>query len=33
VLLIIEVADTTLEYDRETKLPRYARAGIPEVYS
>lgn len=32
MLLIIEVADTTLEYDRETKLPRYARAGIPEAW-
>lgn len=31
VLLIIEVADTTLEYDRRIKLPIYARAGIPEV--
>lgn len=31
VLLVIEVADTTLEYDRRVKLPTYARAGIPEV--
>ena len=29
VLLLIEVADTTLEYDRKTKLPKYARAGVP----
>jgi Uma2 family endonuclease len=32
VLLVIEVCDTTLEYDRQIKLPLYARAGIPEVW-
>ena len=32
VLLIIEVADTSLEFDREVKLARYAAAGIPEVW-
>ena len=32
VLLLIEVADTSLEYDKEIKLPRYADAGIPEVW-
>ena len=32
ILLLIEVADTTLRYDRGTKLPLYARAGIPEVW-
>jgi Uma2 family endonuclease len=32
VLLVIEVADTTLAYDRDVKLPRYARAGIPEAW-
>ncbi|HEX6292718.1 MAG TPA: Uma2 family endonuclease [Herpetosiphonaceae bacterium] len=32
VLLLIEVADTSLEYDRDVKLPRYAQAGIPEVW-
>jgi Uma2 family endonuclease len=31
VLLIIEVADTSVEYDRSIKLPLYARAGIPQV--
>lgn len=31
VLLIIEVADTTVEYDRNVKMPLYARAGIPEA--
>lgn len=32
VLLIVEVADTTLEYDRDVKLALYARHGIPEVW-
>ena len=32
VLLVVEVADTTLRYDRTVKLPRYARAGIAEVW-
>jgi Uma2 family endonuclease len=32
VLLLIEVADTSLVYDRTVKLPLYARAGIPEVW-
>lgn len=32
VLLVIEVADTSVEYDRKKKLPLYARAGIPEVW-
>jgi hypothetical protein len=32
VLLIIEVAHTTMGYDREIKLPLYARAAIPEVW-
>jgi Uma2 family endonuclease len=31
VLLLIEVSDTTLRYDRGVKLPLYARAGIREV--
>ncbi|WP_295442081.1 Uma2 family endonuclease [uncultured Thiodictyon sp.] len=31
-LLLIEVADTTLRFDRDIKLGRYARAGIPEVW-
>jgi Uma2 family endonuclease len=30
VLLLIEVSDTTLAYDRGVKLPLYARAGIRE---
>jgi Uma2 family endonuclease len=32
VLLLIEVADTSLDVDREKKLPAYARAGISEVW-
>ncbi|MFB6231393.1 MAG: Uma2 family endonuclease [Salinibacter sp.] len=32
VLLLIEVSDTTLAYDRDVKRPLYARAGIPEVW-
>jgi Uma2 family endonuclease len=32
VLLIIEVADTSVEYDRGVKLPLYAGAGVPEVW-
>jgi len=32
VLLVVEVADTTIEEDRTVKLPRYAAAGIPEVW-
>ena len=32
VLLLIEVADTSLAYDRRRKLPLYAAAKIPEVW-
>ena len=32
VLLIIEVSDSTLKYDRKIKTPRYLEAGIPEVW-
>jgi Uma2 family endonuclease len=32
VLLVVEVADTTLKYDREEKGPLYAEAGIPEYW-
>jgi Uma2 family endonuclease len=32
VLLLIEVADTSLRYDRSTKLRLYAEAGIPEYW-
>ena len=32
VFLLIEVSDTTLDYDRENKIPAYGRAGIAEVW-
>lgn len=32
ILLLIEVSDTTLEKDREVKLPLYAEAGIECVW-
>ena len=32
VLLLIEVSDTTLRYDRRIKLALYARFGIPEFW-
>lgn len=32
VLLLIEVADSSLEYDREVKRPIYAEAGIAESW-
>jgi Uma2 family endonuclease len=30
--LLVEVSDSSLSYDRDTKVPLYARAGIPEVW-
>ena len=32
VFLLIEVSDSTLDYDREQKLPAYGRAGVAEVW-
>lgn len=32
VFLLIEVSDTSLDYDREEKLPAYGRAGVSEVW-
>ena len=32
VFLLIEVSDTTLDFDRDTKLPAYGRAGVVEVW-
>lgn len=32
VLLLVEVADSSLDYDRMIKIPLYARHGIPEVW-
>jgi Uma2 family endonuclease len=31
-LLVVEVADTTLQYDLEVKRPLYARAGVAELW-
>ena len=31
-LLAIEVSDTTLRYDREIKMPLFARHGVPEAW-
>jgi Uma2 family endonuclease len=33
VLLVVEVMDTSVERDRQVKLPLYARAGVPEQSS
>jgi Uma2 family endonuclease len=32
VLLVVEVSDVTLKYDREVKIPLYAESEIPEVW-
>ena len=32
VLLLVEVSDSSLPYDREVKLPLYARSGIQEMW-
>ena len=32
MLLVIEVADTSADYDRSVKIPLYARVGIPEAW-
>ncbi len=32
ILLLVEVADSSLNYDRNAKLPRYAAFGIPEIW-
>lgn len=32
VLLVVEVADNSLDYDRSVKLPLFARHGIPELW-
>lgn len=31
-LLVIEVSDATARYDRQIKLPLYARRGVPELW-
>ncbi|PKB68452.1 MAG: hypothetical protein BZY81_01605 [SAR202 cluster bacterium Io17-Chloro-G4] len=32
VLLLVEVSDSSIDYDRDVKLPHYARQGVPEVW-
>lgn len=32
IVLLVEVSDTTVKYDRDKKLPLYAEAEIPEVW-
>jgi Uma2 family endonuclease len=32
ILLIVEIADTSIEYDRDVKAQIYATAGIPEYW-
>jgi Uma2 family endonuclease len=32
VLLVVEVADSSVNYDRETKAPLYGRSGLPELW-
>lgn len=32
ILLIVEVSDSTLRFDRKVKLPIYAEAGVPEYW-
>jgi Uma2 family endonuclease len=32
VLLLVEVSDSTVDFDRDVKVPNYARAGIQEVW-
>jgi Uma2 family endonuclease len=32
ILLVVEVADSTVVSDRRVKLPQYTRAGIPEAW-
>lgn len=32
VLLLIEVADSSVEYDQQVKIPLYAKSGIQEVW-
>ncbi|MCX5981339.1 MAG: Uma2 family endonuclease [Nostocales cyanobacterium LacPavin_0920_SED1_MAG_38_18] len=32
IFLLIEVADSSLEYDRDVKIPLYASSGITEVW-
>ena len=31
-LLVIEISDTTIRYDRNRKMPLYAKAGVRELW-
>src|SRR5215218_418183 len=31
-MVVVEVADTSISYDRNVKLPLYARGGVPEAW-
>ena len=30
--LVIEISDTTVRYDRNRKMPLYAKSGVPELW-
>jgi Uma2 family endonuclease len=32
ILLVIEVADSSIDYDQKVKIPLYAKAGIPDYW-
>ncbi|MDB9510405.1 Uma2 family endonuclease [Kamptonema animale CS-326] len=32
ILLLVEVSDSTIDFDRDVKVPNYARSGIREVW-
>ncbi|MEG4810443.1 Uma2 family endonuclease [Microcoleus sp. F8-D3] len=32
VLLLVEVSDSTVDFDRDVKVPNYARSGIQEIW-
>jgi Uma2 family endonuclease len=32
ILLLVEVADSTVDFDRDVKVPNYSRSGIQEVW-
>jgi Uma2 family endonuclease len=32
ILLVVEVSDSSLRYDRDVKIPLYARYGVSEVW-
>ena len=32
ILLLVEIADSSLAYDRDIKVPLYGRCGIPETW-